>query len=109
VRTLRRRHLEAYTYDDEVLIALCEAQRMPRESTGLLADKASAIAASQSRGNPQDDVKSAAGEIYNIAKRRLRLTAVGNDQMAFARATLAPLIKPGMRVYAELEEDVFGM
>jgi hypothetical protein len=53
-------------------------------------------------------VKSAAGEIYTKAKQILGLTGVGNDQMAFARNTLAPLIKPGMAVYAELKKSIFG-
>ena len=60
------------------------------------------------RNNAADDVKSAAGEIYAKATKLLSLTQVGNDQMAFARNTLAPLLKPGMTVYAELKRDIFG-
>ncbi|MFT4080660.1 MAG: hypothetical protein QM659_15310, partial [Rhodomicrobium sp.] len=41
-------------------------------------------------------------------KRILGLVRSGNDQISFARNTLAPLIKPGMNVYAELRRDIFG-
>jgi len=108
ITTLGRRHLEAYLYDDEVLTALCVSVGKPAEAPNLIAEKQQAITASIGRQNPPDDVKSAAGEIYIKAKQRLGLTGVGNDQMAFARSTLAPLLRPGMVVYAELKRDVFG-
>jgi hypothetical protein len=59
------------------------------------------------RGNPPDNVKSAAGDMDTKAKSRLGLTGVGNDQMAFARNKLAPLLKAGMAVYAELKNSFF--
>ena len=105
---LSRRHLEAYVYDDEVLVALCRGSGRLEEAAALLNEKQQAISSSVARGNPLDDVKSAAGEIYNKAKRRLALTACGNDQMAFARSTLAPLITTDMCIYAELRRDIFG-
>ena len=107
ISTLGRRHLEAYLYDDEVLTALCESSGKPAEASNLLAEKQQAIAASIKRGNAPDDVKSAAGEIYTKAKQRLGLTGVGNDQMSFARNTLAPLVKSGMAVYSELKQAIF--
>jgi hypothetical protein len=108
VTTLGRRHLEAYVYDDEVLTALCHAQGKSAEAPNLIADKQNAITASVARGYPRDDVKSAARDIYTKAKARLGLVGVGNDERAFARNTLAPLLKPGMAVYAELKKDIFG-
>jgi hypothetical protein len=61
------------------------------------------------RNNPPDDVESAAPTIYSFIKRQLGLTSCGNDQMAFARSVLAPLMKPGVRAYEELREDIFGL
>lgn len=107
VTVLSRRHLEAYLYDDEVLVALCSSVGQPTVAPTLIAFKQSAIAASVARNNAADDIKSAARDIYVEAKRLLSLTQVGNDQMAFARNVLAPLVKPGMRVYAELKRDIF--
>lgn len=109
VTTLGRRHLEAYIYDDEVLTALCRSVGKEDEGPNLIADKNQAIADSVTkRGNAPDDVKSAAGSIYLAAKSRLGLIGVGNDQMAFARHTLAPLFTTDMAVYQELKEAIFG-
>jgi hypothetical protein len=109
ITTLGRRHLEAYIYDDEILAALCDSVGKASEAPNLTVEKKQAIAASVGRGNAPDDVKSAAGEIYTKAKQRLQLVGIGNDQMAFARNTLAPSVKPGTAVYAELKRDVFGV
>ena len=61
------------------------------------------------QGYPSDDIKKAAGTVYVEAKKILSLTRVGNDAPAFARNTLAKLIKPGMAVYERLRMDVFGV
>lgn len=106
VRILKRRHLESYLLDEEVLDALCRlvnrASDLPKVKTAL----ATALRNSQSRNNPSDDYKSASGEFYNEVKKILNLTAKGSDSAAFMRDTLAPLIKPGMNIYAELEKEV---
>ncbi|MNE40989.1 hypothetical protein D3C80_1350370 [compost metagenome] len=108
IKVLSRRHLEAYIYDDETLTELCASVGKSDSASDVIAAKNKAIADSVQRGNPSDDIKSAAGTIYTETKRLLALTQVGNDQMAFARSTLAPLIKPGMTVYAQLKADIFG-
>lgn len=108
VRVLSRRHLDAYLYDDEVLTALCDSVRKPANAPAVIAAKQKAVATTVAQGKPNDDIKSAAGIIYTDTKRILRLVQVGDNQMAFARNTLAPLIKPGMAVYAELKLDIFG-
>jgi predicted ATPase len=108
IRVLSRRHLEAYLYDDEVLAALCGSVGTPEKATDLIAAKAAAVQAMANAGNPADDIKKAAGVIYNQAKKILSLTQPGNDAPAFARNTLSKLIKPGMVVYSELRRDIFG-
>ena len=70
--------------------------------------KQQAITNSITRGNPRDDLKSAAGEIFNNTRQILQLVACGNDHRAFARSTLAPLVKPGTAVYDELKHAIFG-
>lgn len=107
VTVLGRRHIESYLYDDEVLTVLCETYRKPEEAANLLTFKQTELQASIARGNPADDIKSVAGPIYVEAKKLLGLTQAGNDQQAFARNTLAPLIRPGMQVYDALKNDVF--
>jgi predicted ATPase len=108
ISVLSRRHLEAYLYDDEVLTALCESVGKPEKASDLIAAKAAAVTNVVSQGHPADDIKKTAGTIYVAAKQMLSLTQVGNDAPAFARNTLSKLIKPGMAVYAELHNDVFG-
>jgi predicted ATPase len=108
ISALTRRHIECYLYDDEVLTVLCASVGRASDSSNLIVEKQQAIAANVARGRPSDDVKSAAGVIYVKAKQRLGLVGVGNDQMAFARNTLAPLITPGTAIYAALKQDIFG-
>ncbi|WNV10480.1 AAA family ATPase [Tardiphaga sp. 709] len=108
IHVLSRRHLEVYLYDDEVLTALCASVGKPEKAAGLIAAKAAAINDVMKAGYPADDIKKAAGAIYNAAKQMLSLTQAGNDAPAFARSTLSKLIKPDMTVYSELHKDVFG-
>jgi predicted ATPase len=108
IKVLSRRHLESYLFDDEVLTALCHKHGKPDETPRVLADKEAALAAARSRGKPQDDVKSAAGDIYNTTKRHLNLTRCGADHASFMRDTLAPVVTRQMSVYQALKQDVFG-
>lgn len=108
--TLSRRHIEAYLYDEEVLRALYNREGRLADFPELQAAQTAALADSvNNRGNPPDDIKSAAPQIYSFVKRHLGLTACGNDQMAFARNVLAPLVKPGMKTYEQLRQDIFGV
>jgi hypothetical protein len=108
VRVLHRRHIESYLLDDEVLAALCLSAGQADNVEKVLAIKTEEIARSVERGNDPDDLKSAAGSIYVRVRRLLALIQSGSDWQAFARGELAPLIRPGMDVYAELRADVFG-
>lgn len=101
---LSRRNLESYLYDDEVITALAKSVEQPDKIAALLQAKRQACASTT--GAP-DNLKLAAGQIYNDCKRILSLTQRGNDAREFARQTLAPLIKPGMTVYDDLERDIF--
>ena len=107
IHRISRRTIESYLYDDEVLDALCESQGMANEKVNAKQDKADALAASIARGNAPDDLKSAAGEIFSKLRQRLHLVGAGNDALAFARNTLAPLVKPSMKVYSDLKLDIF--
>lgn len=109
VHVLHRRHLEAYLLDDEILTAYCLAEGQPQHAALIIAAKQKAIADSVSRGNPPDDHKSAAGQLYNEIKRILQLVASGNDAHAFMRDSLAKHVTPLTKVYEELCQDVFGV
>lgn len=108
IQVLSRRNIESYLFDDEVLDALCTQEGRQADLPALLAAKQNALTASVNRGNPPDDMKSAAGEFYNSVRQILQLVARGNDYRAFARSTLAPLITPQTAVYQELRQAIFA-
>jgi hypothetical protein len=108
IRVLRRRHLESYLLDDDVLRTLAESVGKAHLGTEVLAAKADAIANSVARGNDTDDLKSAAGELYTKARQLLGLTGAGNTTESFLADTLAPLVAHPLPVYDELKEDIFG-
>lgn len=74
----------------------------------LLLEKEKAINKSVTRGNQPDDLKSAAGEIYNSIKRILSLTGCGSDAESFCRGTLASLVTPDTQIYKVLYADIFA-
>jgi len=108
VRVLERRSIENYLLDDEILESLCESKNMPDRTQDLLKAKEDAVAESIKRGNPQDDLKSAAGDIKNATARILYMTQTGMNKNEFMRDVLAPLVKPDMKCYQELKECIFG-
>jgi predicted ATPase len=107
IRVLSKRHLEAYLFDDEVLIKLCNSLGKSDKAQEVLDAKAKAIETIRAQGRPADDIKSAAGLIYVEVKRILNLVGHGNSAEAFQRDTLAPLITHGMDVYEELKRNIF--
>ncbi len=108
-RVLRRRHIESYFLDDEVLTALCESVGQPEQLSALVEARNAAIATSVAdRGNDTDDLKSAAGTFFVTVRQLLALTDAGSTTEAFLADTLAPLVRPGMLVYDELRADVLA-
>jgi predicted ATPase len=110
LRVLTRRNLEAYLLDDKILASLCLIHSQSEKAAEILARKATCLAESVGRGNAPDDLKSAAGCIYNAVMDVLGLRGkgCGNNSDAFLRDTLAPLIKPGTATYHQLKSDIFG-
>ena len=107
-RVLGRRDLESYLWDDEIIALLASQASRPEEAPFLIAEKGRLLAALPSMGKPADDIKAMSGPFYNECKKRLQLTQCGNSAIDFARITLAPLVTPATRVYAELEACIFG-
>ena len=106
IKVLSRRNLESYLYDDEVLTALAESRGLADKADKLLQKKDSVLSSINNR--PSDNLKPAAGQIFIACRTTLELTRSGKDKKEFERDTLAPLIKPGMKVYRELRRDIFG-
>ena len=108
VKTSKRRHIECYLLDDELIRKLCLNSDKEELIEECLQAKNSAIEDSISRGNPADDIKSASGHIFTEIKRILGLTKCGNNKCAFLRDTMAPLITEDTQVYQEIESEIFG-
>lgn len=108
IKVLKKRNLESYLLDDEVIKRLCEKVGKPEEYEECVREKREALAKSISRRNRPDDYKSARGEIYTALKKRLALTQCGNNPDTFIRDTLSFLIEPDMEVYRNLEAEIFG-
>lgn len=107
-RVLRRRDLENYLWDDEILTALAEQVKRPNEAQPLITEKSRLLADLVKKGGLADDVKAITGPLYNETKKRLQLIGCGNTAVEFARVALAPLIRPGTKTFLELEADIFN-
>ena len=108
IKVLARRHLECYLLDNEVLEKWCHSVGQSDKVPDMLQIKNQKMADSVARGNPTDDVKSAANDICTEGKKLLGITACGNNGEAIMRDTLAKLITPDMTIYQTLEREIFG-
>ncbi len=108
VKVLKRREIENYLLDDEILKELCNDTGNEPKVIEVLNLKEQALTDSIGRGNPSNDLKSAAGDIYTSVKKLLNLTNCGNTTEAFLSDTMAPLVTPETRVYKELKSEIFG-
>jgi hypothetical protein len=106
-RVLRRRQIESYMFDDEILKLLCESVGAAERSADIIAAKERAIQNAVTRGHERDDLKKARGPIV-AALRALPLKNPGKSSAIFMRDTLAPLITPETLVYQELKAAIFG-
>jgi energy-coupling factor transporter ATP-binding protein EcfA2 len=100
---LEQRNIESYLFEDEVIEALVISTNQPTLIPVAIQIKQEELTASIARGNPPDDLKSAAGNIYTRLKALLQLTRCGNNKDEFMRDTLAPLINPAMQCYTDLK------
>ena len=107
IRVLSLRNLESYLFDEEVLQKLATVNGRDKNIPEILAERKKILANVTNRA--KDDLKPARGQIYVACKKILGLTRPGNDAEEFMRETLAPLIKPGMKVYNELRRDIFDI
>ena len=108
IRTLSRRNIEGYLLDDEVLTELCNREGKPDKIQDLLKAKQDALQKSIAESKDHDDLKPTAQGIHVAAKNALKPSKMGNKSRSFMRDILAPLIQPGMKVYEQLEKDIFG-
>ena len=100
-RVLNRTKIEDYLLDDEVLSALCEKHTDGDESKvhELLQWK---------QENLGDNTKAIVNDLRKWTIQSLGVQNAGDNYSSFLQDTIAPLVKPGMKTYEELEKDIFG-
>ena len=103
---LAKRNLESYLFADDILKALAQREEKSDRIDEILAEKQKLLNASIAKGNPHDNFKPNAGELYVALKRILNLTQCGNNANTFMRDTLAPLITPKTDTYKELKKII---
>ena len=115
IRTLTRREIENYLLADEVLIKLCQNKGKADKIDELLTAKRDlkkhVLKISSEEDDPDDELESIAKALYECAKDILDLQieyGSKKPEREFMKHDLAPLIKPGMKVYKELHKDIFG-
>jgi energy-coupling factor transporter ATP-binding protein EcfA2 len=108
VIVLSLRDLESYLLDDEIIIKLCKINNKENLVDECLNIKKQAIENSVGRGNPIDDIKSAAGQIYVNLKKTLSLTQCGNSTEAFLRDTIANLVTEETNIYKKMRQEIFN-
>jgi predicted ATPase len=85
---LPQRNLESFLFADDVIEALLAVEQKTEYLPAALQIKQQALAKSVGRGNPADDLKSAAGDIYNDLKNSLAFKGAGTTQMPLCETRL---------------------
>ena len=108
IRTLSRRNIESYLLDDEVLTKFCENNKISAKVHDLINARQTALNNSIAEGKPADDLKPTAQKVHVTAQKAMRPVLIGNKSRGFMKSQLAPCIQPGMPIYEELYDDIFG-
>ena len=101
-RVLRRTKIEDYLLDDENLRALCEKHAGADENKVL-----TLLQLKQSKLQEKGDIKAIVNDLRQWTINSLGVQNAGDTYSSFLQDTIAPLIKPDMKVFKELEEDIF--
>lgn len=108
IRVWSLRNIESYLLDDSVLVAVCHHLGDGACAREMLDAKQRALAGSVAAGGPPDDLKRAAGDIYNAAKRLFPNIRLGSNNRSFMAGVCAPLVRAQAALYAQMRNDVFG-
>ena len=106
IRTLSRKTIESYLLDDEVLTKLCADHGESDKINDLLTAKQDALDKNNLKSS--DNLKPIVQQVHGAAQRILKSANLGNTKDSFMMDILAPRIQPGMKVYEQLEKDIFG-
>lgn len=102
---LRRREIEEYLYDREVLRTFMKLHNCQESAISEVLKECNKLIDSQE--GPRN-VKDVSGYIFNVIKRVTKLPNLGNTHKEFALHFLVKALRETSMVFDELREDVFG-
>ena len=105
---LSRKYIEKYLLDDEVLKQLCVSLGKTDKIEEFLTAKDKEIEKVENDNKIKKKRRPIVQRVQEQAEKILELSYSGDTIGSFMRDILAPLIKPGMKVYEELHKDIFG-
>ena len=104
IRVLRRRELEEYLYDPEVLRTFLQTVGKESVVGQVLSERESLV-----NGQPgPTNIKDVSRQLFTEIRNATGLANLGNNREQFAAQFLLPALRETHMVYEELREDVFG-
>ena len=104
IRVLRRRELEEYLYDPEVVRTFLQTVGKGTAVEDVLSERASLV-----NGQPgPTNIKDMSRQLFAFIRSTTELPNLGNNREEFASQFLVPALRKTQVVYEELREDVFG-
>ena len=103
IRVLRRRELENYLYDPEVLRTFLRRNEKEELAAAIL-NKREELLASLVMA---DNVKSVTQELFEFIREKTGITTLGRRRQRFALSQLLPALRETPSVFQELEQDIF--
>jgi predicted ATPase len=109
VRVIRRRALENYILDDEIIKNFAQKFGNLDDKIFLIEEKKRLISESVAVGNSADDLKKIRNSFRAICQKHFSTHKLGSRTDTFLLEFLVPEITPNTRVFQELSEDIFSV
>ena len=106
IRVLRRRELEEYLYDPEVLRTFLKEEGCEETVVAMVLSKRDSLLNGQFGAK---NVKDVSRDLFTVIRGDTGLPNLGNSREEFALQFLVPALGRTSVVYQELREDVFGV
>ena len=105
IGVLRRRELEDYLYDPEVLRTFLRTEGCEEDVVSSIVGKRESLLIEQSG---PENIKDISRDLFKAIRSDAGLSNLGNNRDEFALQFLVPALGKTPGVYQELQEDVFG-
>ena len=105
IRVLRRRELEEYLYDGDVLRTFLRKQGCDDSVVDAVLSERSSLL---DRLSGPKNVKDVSRQLFDVIRSVTKLQNLGNNREQFASQFLMPALRETPIVHQELREDVFG-